>query len=189
MTDQRGRISPYLKRLYGYAYSLTGNPERAKDLAQDCAVKALSATNVPSDEPAYRSWLFRIMRNQFIDGLRRDKRAAYIFENEPPGLDQLEYSGGDERLFDRVAVRLAYEKLDTRQREILSLLDVVGLSYRETSEVLGIPAGTVMSRISRARGRLLELIEETPACPEQKQTDRKNPPANPDPAAKRANRK
>ena len=161
--DQRGRITPYMKRLYGYAYSLTGNADRAKDLTQDCAVKALSAVNVPSDEPAYRSWLFRIMRNQFIDGLRRDKRAAYIFENDPPGPEQMEYSGGDERLIDRVAIRLAFEKLDTRQREILSLVDVAGLSYRETSEVLGIPAGTVMSRISRSRGRLLELMQDPAA--------------------------
>lgn len=187
--DQRGRITPYMKRLYGYAYSLTGNADRARDLAQDCAVKALSAGNVPVDEPAYRSWLFRILRNQFIDGLRRDRRAAYIFENEPSGPEQMEYTGDHERLVDRVAIGQAFEKLDTRQREILSLVDVAGLSYRETSEVLGIPAGTVMSRISRARGRLLEILEEPPVRRMPKRTDENNPPAEPSPAAKRANRK
>lgn len=187
--DQRDRIIPYTKRLYGYAYSLTDNADRAKDLVQDCAVKALSAGNVPVDEPAYRSWLFRILRNQFIDGLRRDRRAAYIFDNEPSGAEEVEYTGGHERLIDRVVVTQAFEKLDTRQREILSLVDMAGLSYRETSEVLGIPAGTVMSRISRARGRLLEILEESPVCPMPKQTGEIIAPAERGQAAKHANRK
>ena len=84
MTDEHQRIEPYMKRLYGYAFSLTGDADRAKDLTQDCAVKALAAVRVPIDEPAYRSWLFRIMRNSFIDGLRRDRRAACIFDCPSP---------------------------------------------------------------------------------------------------------
>ena len=55
MTDEHQRIEPYMKRLYGYAFSLTGDADRAKDLTQDCAVKALAAVRVPIDEPAYRS--------------------------------------------------------------------------------------------------------------------------------------
>jgi len=150
-----------MQRLYGYAFSLTGDADRAKDLAQDCAVKALAAVKVPVDEPAYRSWLFRIMRNSFIDTLRRDRRAAYIFENDAPESGAVEYSGGDERLVDRLNVKLAFRKLEIRQREILALVDVAGLSYLEAAKVLGVPVGTVMSRVSRARGKLLALVEES----------------------------
>ena len=161
-----------MRRLYGYAFSLTGDADRAKDLTQDCAVKALAALNVPVDEPAYRSWLFRIMRNSFIDALRRDRRAAFIFENDPPESGRMEYSGGDERLVDRLNVKLAFGKLEIRQREILALVDVAGLSYLEAAKVLGVPAGTVMSRVSRARGKLLALVEESNVHPLPQVQDR-----------------
>ena len=165
MTDEHQRIEPYMKRLYGYAFSLTGDADRAKDLTQDCAVKALAAVRVPIDEPAYRSWLFRIMRNSFIDGLRRDRRAACIFDDDPSEPGTMEYSGGDERLVDRLNVKLAFRKLEIRHREILALVDVAGLSYLEASKVLGVPAGTVMSRVSRARGKLLAMVEESNVRP------------------------
>jgi RNA polymerase sigma-70 factor (ECF subfamily) len=179
MTNRHQRIEPYMKRLYGYAYSLTRDADRAKDLTHDCAVRAITAAKVPVDEPAYRSWLFRILRNQFIDGLRRDQRTAYIFESEPPASGEMEYWGGDERLVDRLNVRLAFQKLDTRQREILALVDVAGLSYRETAEVLNVPSGTVMSRVSRARGKLLALIEDSNVRPLPQGKDRAGESRNP----------
>ena len=187
MTDRHQRIEPYMKRLYGYAYSLTRDPDRAKDLTHDCAVRALAAVKVPVDEPAYRSWLFRILRNQFIDGLRRDRRTAYIFECELPESGQMEYWGGDERLVDRLNVKLAFQKLEMRQREILALVDVAGLSYRETAEVLCVPSGTVMSRVSRARGKLLALIEESNVRPLSQGKDQTGQGRNP--ASQRRNRK
>lgn len=161
MSPNRKRIEPYLSRLYGYAFSLVRDPVRAEDLVQDCAVKALAAHRIPPDETAYRAWLFRIMRNRFIDGLRREQRAAFIFAEESPADDSVEYWQGDERLIDRITVRLAFDRLDSRQREILALVDIAGLSYRETASVLGIPDGTVMSRVNRARLKLLGLIEES----------------------------
>jgi RNA polymerase sigma-70 factor (ECF subfamily) len=162
MPQDRERIEAYLTRLYGYAFSLARDRAEAEDLVQTCAMKALGARNVPADENAYRSWLFRILRNQFIDGVRHSKRANNLFADTPPEDDEiLEYWQGDERLIDEVNVRLAFGKLDVRQREILSLVDIAGLSYRESAAVLDIPEGTVMSRISRARSRLLEIIEES----------------------------
>jgi len=64
---ERPRIEAYLRRLYGYAVSLAGNHHQAEDLVQECALRALTAKNVPGDEPAYRAWLFRILRNAFVD--------------------------------------------------------------------------------------------------------------------------
>jgi RNA polymerase sigma-70 factor (ECF subfamily) len=161
MSRNRKRIEPYLPRLYGYAFSLLRDAPAAADLLQDCALRAIAARDVPKDEAAYRAWLFRIMRNLFIDGLRRDQRAAFVFDADAADGESVEYWGGDERLIDQVTVRLAFQRLDARQREILGLVDIAGLSYREAAFVLDVPNGTVMSRISRARKKLLELIEDS----------------------------
>lgn len=152
------RLEPYLKRLYGYAYGLTGNPDEAKDLVQECALKALTAKVEPADANAYRAWLFRILKNAFIDSLR--KRA-----HEPCNLDeeiidqQVEYFDIEERLIGAVTVRLALANLPSKHYRMISFIDIAGFSYLETAKELGLPIGTVMSRISRARQALIKLIE------------------------------
>ena len=93
---ERARIEAYLPRLYGYALSLAGNHHQAEDLVQDCAIKALAANNVPVDEPAYRAWLFRILRNLFLDGVRREKTALSAKE-EANFYPEMEFWRGDER--------------------------------------------------------------------------------------------
>lgn len=157
MADKR-RIENYLQRLYGYAYSLAGDRHRAEDLVQECAVRALAARKAPTDQRAYRAWLFRILRNLFLDQVRQATRAtarqdADVYDPE------MEFWGGDERFISVLAVKFEMAKLPRRHREIIALIDIVGLSYSEAGQLLGIPVGTVMSRISRARRLLLEAIE------------------------------
>ena len=151
------RIEAYLGRLYGYAYNLAGDPDQARDLVQECAVRALAAEKVPCDERAYRAWLFRILRNIFFDQMRRKEPAPLTSEDEkcPPNM---EFWQGNERFFSVLTVRIEMAKLPRQQREIIALIDIAGLSYAETAQLLDIPAGTVMSRISRARRMLLEAI-------------------------------
>jgi RNA polymerase sigma-70 factor (ECF subfamily) len=161
MPEKHRRIEPYLDRLYRFAFSLAREEEAARELVQLMALKALSARSVPRDEPAYRAWLFRILRNAFYDGLRRDRRAAEIFEEMPAEAAAMEYWGGDERLINATSVRIALGQLSAGHREILALVDLAGFSYREAAEVLEVPVGTVMSRISRARDKLLEALGET----------------------------
>jgi RNA polymerase sigma-70 factor (ECF subfamily) len=120
-------------------------------------VRALTARNVPGDEPAYRAWLFRILRNLFLDGVRREKTAASAKE-EANFHPETEFWRGDERFITVLTVKLEMAKLPRHQREIIALIDIVGLSYAETAQLLDVPAGTVMSRISRARRMLLEAI-------------------------------
>ena len=79
---ERARIEVYLTRLYGYVLSLAGDHHQAEDLVQESAMRALSATNIPGDEPAYRAWLFRILRNAFIDQTRRRKTVAMAAEDK-----------------------------------------------------------------------------------------------------------
>jgi len=157
----RERILPYLQRLYGYAQSLTRNPENAEDLVQQAALKALAARGAPEDEAAYRAWLFRIVKNQFIDNYRRDQRrqrdeVAFETVYDVP----MDYWRGDERIINKVSVRTAMARLNDHHTEILALIDFAGLSYREAADVLDVPVGTVMSRINRARAALLAVLEE-----------------------------
>jgi len=155
------RIQPYLPRLYRYAFSLTRNEDAARDLVQQCALKALAARTVPEDEPAYRAWLFVILRNALIDDARRRKTAEALAApaEEEPGA--MEFWGGDERFINVLTIKLAMEKLAPHEQEIIGLIDLAGLSYAEAAAVLDVPAGTVMSRVSRARARLLSLVDDS----------------------------
>lgn len=139
-------------RLFGYALSLTREVETARDLMQRSALRALSAPAGPREEQAARAYLFRIVRHAFVDGLRRAsvrrEEAAQDWPDE----------GFDDRLIEAIAVRQAFERLDEPCRRVVTCVDVEGLSYRETAERLGIPAGTVMSRLHRARRAMLRSI-------------------------------
>lgn len=156
--NRKSRIEAYLQRLYGYAYGLAGNRDDATDLVQECALKALVAKSEPEDEKAYRAWLFRILKNAFIDGLR--KKANQPTSEDDEFIDQaVEYFDVEERLINAVTVRLALANLPDNHYRIISMVDIAGLSYAETAEELSLPLGTVMSRISRARKALIELID------------------------------
>ena len=155
---ERTRIEVYLRRLYGYAFSLAGAHHQAEDLVQECAVRALSAKNTPRDERAYRAWLFRILRNAFLDQTRHNKAAVSATDDEIFA-PETEFWQGNERFITVLTVKLEMAKLPRRQREIIALIDIVGLSYAETAQLLDVPIGTVMSRISRARRILLDAIE------------------------------
>jgi len=166
--DQQ-RITPYLSGLFGYAYSLTGETDGAHDLVQSCALKALTAAAAPLDEMAYRTWLFRILRNAFIDNLRKERQEHRYRDAHDPSVvasttwnNSLlpDVSSSERRMLNVLAVREGMGKLEIVQREILILVDVAGFSYQETADLLHIPLGTVMSRLSRARRALLVALEE-----------------------------
>jgi RNA polymerase sigma-70 factor (ECF subfamily) len=154
------RVEEYVPRLYGYAVSLSGDHHDAHDLVQETALKALRASRVPEDEPAFRAWLFVILRNAWLDMVRRRGRRAAVQETQ----SDREQAGGqtwlhDDSLISTLTVRLSLARLSAEHRDVLGLVDVAGFSYAEAAEILGIPAGTVMSRVARARDGLLKHIE------------------------------
>ena len=151
------RVEAYLQRLFGYAYCLSGSREQARDLVQDCVVKALAAKASPREEAAYRAWLFTILRHHFIDGCRRDRGAPESLDDEP-AVESWEIWRSDDFLLTSLTVKLAMSKLSPAHREIIALVDIVGFSYGEAAELLSVAPGTVMSRLSRARQALLRVI-------------------------------
>ncbi len=155
----RERLERYLPRLYGYAMSLSGNRDDAHDLVQESALKALHAKSVPTDEAAYRAWLFRILRNTFVDGARRDNAYPSLSMEDADTAEDAAPWNHDDSLISTLTVRVCLQKLTPAQREILALVDVAGFSYGEIANFLGVPVGTVMSRISRARRALLRELD------------------------------
>jgi len=155
---QRERIEGYLDRLYCYALSLAQDRDEARELLQNCAVKALSARRTPKDEAAYRAWLFTILRNTFIDDRRRRQRAAAVADEDRTVMPR--WIATEQVMVNVLTVRRALRRLSSAHREVIVLVDVGGFSYAEVAGMLEIPVGTVMSRISRARSMLLAIITD-----------------------------
>jgi len=162
---RRERIEGYLDRLYCYALSLAQDRDEARELLQDCAVKALSARRTPTEEPAYRAWLFIILRNAFIDRCRRRRKEEVL--DEADYADAEPWASTEQAIVNALTVRHALRQLSPAHREVIVLVDVGGFSYAEVAGFLDIPIGTVMSRVSRARATLLALIAERGHAPLQ----------------------
>lgn len=132
-----------------FACSLTRNRDDADDLLQSTLARVLER-GVPDDADLLR-WMFRVCRNLWIDELRSRTVRGVVGDAAEPAVD------GEAVLLGEVAVREvtdAMAALPEEQRALLSLVAVEGLTYREASEVLEIPIGTVMSRLARARAAL-----------------------------------
>jgi len=166
MADGReGRLQRHLPRLHSYARSIASNDDLASDLTQEAALRALGAATAPKDERAYKAWLFAIVRNLSIDLFRRRRHEA---PEAAPVESRTDIWGADDRFIAAITVRQAMATLPPEARDIVSLVDIAGFSYAEAAGILGIPVGTVMSRLSRARRLLLDAISSSPVKPMQR---------------------
>ncbi|WP_287882982.1 MULTISPECIES: RNA polymerase sigma factor [Paracoccus] len=149
-------LLPNLRR---YALSLTRRGDQADDLVQQTVERAIA--NAASFDRAQRlePWLFRIMRNAFIDQTRRQRREGTKIDiHEIPEALPTDPGPGLEARLMLQSVETAMAELPPDQREILHLVCVEEMSYAETARILDIPMGTVMSRLSRARLALSERL-------------------------------
>ncbi len=160
MTHSIGQeLIALLPNLRRFALSLTRSGATADDLVQITCEKALA--NQQGYQPGTRldAWLFRIMRNAWIDQLRKQKSQGVSVD-----IDALFDTAGDdgrtltENTLMLKAAQSAMVDLPDDQREVLVLVCVEELTYQEASEVLGIPIGTVMSRLARARKKLAGVL-------------------------------
>jgi RNA polymerase sigma-70 factor (ECF subfamily) len=147
-----------LPRLRRFALSLAGRRDVADDLVQISCEKALANAERWQDGTHFDSWMFRILRNTWIDHARRRKtegKTEDVYERE-----DLAGLRGEVDIENRLMLQKVWEIIGTlpdEQREVLLLVCVEGLSYNEAAEVLEVPAGTVMSRLARARAKLAAL--------------------------------
>ncbi len=145
-------------RLRRFAYSLSGSTDAGDDLVQAACERALK--NAAAFQPGTRmdSWMFRIIQNLWLDDRRRRRVRGTQIDPETVTLsdDGLGMRQAEDRM-TLAAVRAAVDTLPDDLRLVLALVAIEGRSYREAAEALGIPIGTVMSRLSRARAQLLPL--------------------------------
>jgi RNA polymerase sigma-70 factor, ECF subfamily len=154
MPDRAALIEEQISGLRRFAHALLrGDRERADDLVQDTLERALSCWHLRRPEANLRSWLYTILYNRFLsDQLRARRRGVHdaLAENtELPGIE-----GGQDAALEHRDLLRAFSTLPEEQRAVLLLVGVEDLSYEETARVLGVPIGTVMSRLSRGRERL-----------------------------------
>ena len=147
-----------LDALYGFAVALCRDPAQAEDLVQETYVRALRATNRAAPGEGLRSWMFAILHNVWRNDLRRRRTVSYEGD-----VDLLPAGDGDPLSFvDRKQssnrLRAAIDDLPTAFREVVVLRCLEGFSYREMAEIVGCPAGTVMSRLARARALLKRAL-------------------------------
>ena len=149
----------HIDALYGYAMTLTRDANEAEDLVQETYVRAAGAAN-PPDTNGLKPWLFVIMRNAWLNQLRHVNSGPRFVDLD--GNESVEMSNNPHvvylRKLEREQVRKAIESLPDAYREIVVLRDIEGFTYQEIATVLHCPAGTVMSRLGRARGKLRTLL-------------------------------
>ncbi len=170
-------VERYQGRAYGLALRVLRDEEQAKDAVQDAFLKVYRSLDRFEGRAGFYTWLYRIVMNQCLDRKRRDKSDREVEWNDESAAGVLNASESAAspagRDADREAPDVAIERSEIRQavaraidalpedaRRTIQLREIDGLSYKEIAEAMGIPKGTVMSRLHYARQRLRELLQE-----------------------------
>ena len=163
MSEMAALIEPHIPALRRYAFALIRDDATADDLVQDCLERAVSRWHLRRSDGDIRAWLFTILHNLFVSqrrqALRRGPHRALEDLEGETGIP----SAQEHAIIHRDMLR-ALALLPEDQQSVLVLVGVEDLSYAEAASIMGVPVGTVMSRLSRARNRLRSLMNgERPA--------------------------
>ncbi len=159
-------VSRYQARLYNAAIRLVDSPDDAADVVQDAFLNAYQSLHTFKGDAEFFTWLYRIAFNAAIS-LKRKKRAAVSLDAVGPDAgidpdDPSEYvkpGAALERTEEETQLQEAMNRLSHEHREVLVLKDIDGVKYEDIAEILGVPIGTIRSRLHRARLELRELLE------------------------------
>ena len=148
---------PHLRR---FARSLCGDASLADDLVQDCIERALKKSHLYDATKPLRAWLYAVLRNIHVSNWRSN-----VKHTSSKNIDDLQEGEGATRAeqednFSTSLITEALDKLPAQQREVLVLISLEEVSYKQASEIIGVPIGTIMSRLSRARSLLKDILEE-----------------------------
>jgi RNA polymerase sigma-70 factor, ECF subfamily len=153
-------IIELLPRLRRFARTLVGNPHDADDLVQIAIERALVKSQQLRADAPVSGWMFGILRNAWIDEIRGRARRNRLFAPEELGEQVADPTGGQQA--ESLVVQEAVAALSAEQREVIGLVLIEGLSYREAAAILEVPVGTVTSRLARAREALQISLDNTP---------------------------
>jgi len=163
MSEMAALIEPHIPALRRYAYALIRDDTTADDLVQDCLERAISRWHLRRSDGDIRSWLFTILHNLFISQRRQAVRRGPHRVLEAVESETGIPSAQEHAVIHRDMLR-ALAMLPEEQQSVLVLVGVEDLSYAQAAWVMGVPVGTIMSRLSRARNRLRSLMDgERPA--------------------------
>lgn len=157
MADPGPLIEPHIPALRRYAFALLRDRDRADDLVQDTLERALARWLLRRADGDVRAWLFTILRNLHVSRWRSDRRrggTVDLDETTMPGIPARQ-----ETALEVHDVLAAIDQLPEEQKSLLLLVGVEDFSYDDAARILGMPIGTVMSRLSRARQKLRSLVE------------------------------
>jgi RNA polymerase sigma-70 factor (ECF subfamily) len=160
LNEFSARVHELIPRLRRYARALTGERSAADDLVQDTLERAWNKLHLWREGSDLRAWLFTIMHNVHVNQVRSRMASATV------PLDEAAEAPVRATQSDMLEVRdidTALQQLSVDQRQVLLLVAVERMSYEETARTLGIPIGTVMSRLARGRDRLRVLLVGEPA--------------------------
>ncbi|NNE84566.1 MAG: sigma-70 family RNA polymerase sigma factor [Alphaproteobacteria bacterium] len=153
-------VEPHIPSLRRYAMVLLRYDEdRSDDLVQDCLVRAMSKWHLWRRPGNLRAWLFTILHNIYVNDVQKAAARPNVIELQEylPGIS-VPPDQGDGLALREVAQSV--QRLPEDQRQVLLLIGLEGFSYQEAAEIAGIPVGTVMSRLSRARRKLRDMLED-----------------------------
>jgi RNA polymerase sigma-70 factor (ECF subfamily) len=155
---------PLFPSLYNHAFWLTHDQAEAEDLVQETFTKALRAFDLFQPGTNFKAWAFRILRNTFLTTRTGIAASRTVFlEDHPEALNTTNAGTTPEdnliRLDNQAALHIALEQLPPQLREVLLLCDVEEIKYKDIALILDVPIGTVMSRVSRARSTLRQLLQ------------------------------
>ncbi|WP_340107838.1 sigma-70 family RNA polymerase sigma factor [Pikeienuella sp. HZG-20] len=154
----RDELMATMPAVRGFARTFERDAARADDLVQETMVKAWASRERFKAGTNMKAWLFTILRNSYISQYRKKKREVEDIDGEmTAGLSERGRQEGHMAMLD---LRAALAELPHNQREAVILVGAAGFSYDEAAEVIGVAAGTVKSRVSRARARLEELMSD-----------------------------
>jgi RNA polymerase sigma-70 factor, ECF subfamily len=153
----RDELLAEIKSLRAFAISLSGSMSFADDLVQETILRAWAKWEMFQPGTSMRGWLFTILRNIYYSNYR--KRSREVQDSDGVYASRLSVSGDQESHLALEDFRKALSKLSAEQREVLMLVGAGGLSYQEAATICQTEVGTIKSRLSRARSRLIEIME------------------------------
>ncbi|HEV2547416.1 MAG TPA: RNA polymerase sigma factor [Stellaceae bacterium] len=177
-----GMLAAQIPRLRRYARVLCRDPERADELVQDCLYRAIRKAHLFQPGSNLRAWLFTILHNLYVNAVRRGARESINvpLEDVEPVLMERPAQGGGLTLRD---LGRAMTTLREEQRQVLLLVGLEGMSYDEVASILGVPVGTVRSRLSRGREELRHMLDGEAPLPRSRVLPRDGMPTSGDKCA------